>query len=132
MKKIILLIVMLTPSLFSGCIVGAGMGDYKIEMPEDYAILRTSSESITIGKSEGDGAWSTIVPSKVTEVYLGENYIVAKQVTVNSYTYWIINLKDDTIYDRLTDNEFLEKLQELNIKVNLKPIDNFKKEYGVK
>lgn len=132
MKKIILLIIILLPSLFSGCVVGAGMGDYKIKIAEDYSVLRTSSKSITIGKSEGDGFWSTIVPSKVIEVYSDENYIAAKQVTSNNDNYWIVNLKNDTVYGRLNEDEFDEKLQELNVKVDFKSIDKFKKEYGVK
>lgn len=115
MKKIIFLIIILIPSLFSGGIVGAGMGDYKIKLTEEYSIIRSSSESIQIGKYDGEGLWEIIVDGIVEEVDWNDDYIIAKQKNENIEYYSIIDSKTDSFYGMLSYKDFSEKLIEYGI-----------------
>lgn len=60
-----------------GC---AGLGDYDIQLPGNFSVVRTSGHQVTISPQLSSHSWgSPIVPAKVVQVAWNEEYIIAKQ-----------------------------------------------------
>lgn len=145
MKKFILIIVALS-TLLTGCVVGAGMGDYTIKLTSSYSIIRNSSQSIDI---YSNSKLITENPSSaiITDVAFDDTYIIAKQTGLKSKDtqdptskkvldnskeyYWIIVTNDEAIYGPLSYEDFLSKKKELSLPdtLELKKIDYYKKIY---
>lgn len=87
-----------------------------------------------------------IIPEKVVELAYNDNYILVKQFKLkekypgdikrtvkipdeSEAYYWIIDIKNEEIYSKYTEEEFENKKEELNIKeLELKPTIKYLKE----
>lgn len=114
--------------MVQGC---AGLGDYDVELPGGYSVVRTSGHQVTISPKESSSSWgSPVVPAKVVQVAWDETYIVAKQLGLTqdpnrttSYEipdetkvyYWILNIKTKEIHGPLGQEDYEHKKTELHI-----------------
>lgn len=119
-------------------VVCAGLGDYEIELFNDYEIIRISAECVYLTKGETD--WNEFLvpiyydgltekehPEYVMEVgHDGKRYIVVK---TSKDLYHIVDDKESKIYDNLSKNEFDKKKEELEISddIVLKSLDDYEK-----
>lgn len=138
--KITLLFLFLV--MVQGC---AGLGDYDIELPGKYSVVRTSAHQVTISPQQSSSSWgSPIVPAKVVQVAWNENYILAKQLGLkqdpnktNYYEipdetkeyYWILNVRTKEAYGPLNKQDFDNKKKELLISdtIVLKDLNKYTK-----
>lgn len=135
MKRIFkCLSIMLLSLLLYGC---AGEGDYDVELPNNYSLIRSSSHSISVKKQTGEGEWeSDTIPEKVTEIAWNNEYILAKQLGLkvkdpdvsaeykipdeSKVYYWILKVEDDSVFGPLSEEEFDKKKDELGVPKDLK------------
>ncbi|PQD93653.1 hypothetical protein CYL18_18785 [Pradoshia eiseniae] len=126
----------------TGC---PGASDYDIDLPDNYSIVRTSANEVTIAPKTSKDSWgSTIIPAKVTEVGWDDQYIIAKQINIDSessngsgipdeqeYHFWIIQIKTGEVTGPLDDLSLTKKKEEYRISndIVLKKIEDLKKNY---
>ncbi|MDE5416150.1 DUF3997 domain-containing protein [Alkalihalobacterium chitinilyticum] len=107
------------------------MGDYDIDLPVNYSVVRTSAHQVTIAPKTSDTSWgSNIIPTKVTELAWDDTYILAKQVGLkedpnsnNGYQipnsedvhFWIVEIKSGNVFGPLDEEGFRDKRNELGI-----------------
>ncbi|MGN7358519.1 DUF3997 domain-containing protein [Paenibacillus sp. SAF-054] len=73
-KAYLLFLLLIT---LQGC---AGLGDYDIQLPGNFSVVRTSGHQVTISPQLSSHSWgSPIVPAKLVQVAWNEEYIIAKQ-----------------------------------------------------
>ena len=126
--------------LLSGC---AGLGDYDIDLPGNYSVVRTAAHQVTIAPKTSDTSWgSNIIPTKVTELAWDDTYILAKQVGLkedpnnNSYQipnredvhFWMVEIKSGNVFGPLDEEGFRDKRNELGIsnRLALKKLEDIK------
>ncbi|MDD7793088.1 DUF3997 domain-containing protein [Clostridium sp. 'White wine YQ'] len=139
----VLLAFLLSLTLY-GC---AGAGDYDIDLPGGYSLIRSSAHNVTINKRINETSWeSDIIPAKVVEIASDEKYILAKQIGLkrrnpdnindtyeipdeSKVSYWILEIENGKVYGPLIEKEFNEKKKELSISTNivLKSVSTYKK-----
>ena len=132
--------VILSLVLLSGC---AGLGDYDIDLPGNYSVVRTAAHQVTIAPKTSDTSWgSNIIPTKVTELAWDDTYILAKQVGLkedpnnNSYQipnredvhFWMVEIKSGNVFGPLDEEGFRDKRNELGIsnRLALKKLEDIK------
>ncbi|MEB1808371.1 MAG: DUF3997 domain-containing protein [Bacillaceae bacterium] len=135
-----LITVILSLVLLSGC---AGLGDYDIDLPGNYSVVRTAAHQVTIAPKTSDTSWgSNIIPTKVTELAWDDTYILAKQVGLkedpnnNSYQipnredvhFWMVEIKSGNVFGPLDEEGFRDKRNELGIsnRLALKKLEDIK------
>lgn len=122
-KKVVLLCGIIM--LISGC---AGLGDYDIDLPGNYSILRTSGDQITIAPQNEIGWGENIVPAKVIEVGWNKKYIIAKQKKVDNdeVFYWILNVETGNAEKFLNSSDFEEKIKDYEIEIEMKKVEDLR------
>lgn len=138
----IIIMLLLLLIILQGC---AGAGDYDIQLPGQFSVVRTSAHQVTISPKESSHSWgSPVVPAKVVQVAWNEDYILAKQwglkqdpskssfYEIPDQTkeyYWIIHINSKEVFGPLDSDEYIEKKKELAIPetVQLKDLDKYAK-----
>lgn len=106
-------------------------GDYDIDLPGNYSVIRTSANEVTIAQKTEEGWWGEdLIPSKVVEVGWNNRFIYCKQIepsTEEDY-YWILNIDSEEIEGPLEYDEFVSKLGEYSIgEIELKEVESLRK-----
>ena len=159
-----LLFLIISCFILSGC---AGLADYSISLDNGYRIDRLSSQKIQIYGDEtvnneikneyieiyGEAAINDeikngysylYVPTKVTDVWWDNDYIIAKQLrlildeqgykeppkkpTEDDYSYWIIEIEKYEVKGPLTLKQLEYDLNQLEINVEFTPIEKLKRD----
>ena len=125
----------------TGC---AGLGDYSVDLPGEYSVVRVSAHMVTIAHKEGESSWgSNIIPSKVTELAWDDDYIFAKQLGLkqdpnsnngikipneDDVHFWILEVKTGEVFGPFGEIGFSEKKNELSIseEIVLKKIEDLR------
>jgi hypothetical protein len=112
-------------TILYGCLPNPG--DYDIDLPNNYSLVRSSAHIVTINKQIDEGVWnSSIIPEKVTELSCNDEYVLAKQVDLkfrnpndpndtykipdeSKVNYWILDVNKDIAYGPFNETEFYEK-----------------------
>lgn len=145
MKHLILLIA--SCFILSSC---AGLADYTISLDNGYRIDRLSARQIEIYGEEAvnDGIENTFnylyVPAEVTAVWWDEQYIIAKQLHLETdergyeeppqspadgdYSYWIIEMDKNEVKGPLTLKELENDANQSGINILFTPIEKLKRE----
>lgn len=96
-RKINLLIMVLFDVYLYWCSNGT---DYIINLNDGYEIIKTSTDFISISKSDINMEWSYLTPKKIVEVSYNDEYIISKQFDVLE--------KDDKFFvDELKENYWM-------------------------
>lgn len=132
-------------------ISGCGIGDYEMELPNNYIIWASSAHQVEIVPKESSYFEEDKIPSKVVEIAWNDRYIIAKQYGLkekypnksdNSYKvpdtskiyYWILDTKDKVRYGPyINEKDFNDKKNEISIgHLKLKSLDELDKlkDYG--
>lgn len=100
----------------------------------DYYIFRESIDNFTLKAMGHEGEFHTVIPANVSQIACNDEFIMAKQLGVNideetmeynenNYkepVYWIIDLKNNDIFNRLKEEEFKKLRENLKIPRELK------------
>lgn len=116
-----------------GC---AGLGDYDIDLPGNYSIVRTSAHQIKLAPKKGESSWgSDIIPAKIVEVAWDDNYILVKRLGLmtdpesnNGYqipnaekeSFWILEIENGDLLGPLSEEGFEIQKDKLGISENVK------------
>ena len=116
-----------------GC---AGLADYTIPLPNGYRIDRLSAHQISIygeepvveqGAVKGNVNNYNYVPPKITDIWWNDNYIIAKQMTLQSITagvaepneeqfaFWVVDLHAHIVYWPLDEKALIQQKKLLNL-----------------
>jgi len=116
-------------------VFGPGAGDFSAKLCGDYLLFRTSAYHIIISPQNCDST-TPIIPTQVVEVGHDERFIIAKrnelerrspndpndtymQPTCDVFDYWILDTHIPKVYGSLTQEEFVQKRQELGVPDNV-------------
>ena len=138
----IIFMVNVRSSRFDFPMIGPGMQDFHAELCGDYLIWRSSANHIIISRRNCVES----IPTKVVEVGHDSRFIIAKrnelerrspnnpddtymQPTPDIFDYWILDTSIPKVYGPLTQEEFAQKRQELDIpdNVELKDVYEYRK-----
>ena len=125
--------------IFTTCsnmpMIGPGVQDFHAKLCGDYSIYRSSAYHIMISPGSYNDTIPHI-PTKVVEVGHDNRFIIAKrnelerrspnnpndtymQPTPDIFDYWILDTKIPKVYGPLTQEEFVQKRQELGVPDNV-------------
>ena len=115
---------------------GPGPQDFTADLHNGYILSRSSNDGIFLNKHE-NGISQNIIPAKVAELGVNEDYIIAKQYTVSEKrrddgsfidkskpNYWIISLKTQAVSGPLNEETYLKERLKLSIPDSLKLADS--------
>ena len=119
----------------SNWMIGPGVSDFSAELCGDYSIFRSSAHQIVILHRSYQYA-APIIPTKVVEVGHDNRFVIAKrnalerrspdnpndtymQPTHDIFDYWILDTRIPKVYGPLTQEEFTQKRQELDVPDNV-------------
>ncbi len=122
-KAAVLLLVLLVVFSFSSC---AGLGDWRYYLPNGYAIIRVSAESVCLGKVENENAASLVIGPHIKEFCYNDSYVGVKKIAVDPRSshaetetelskeleYYLLNLESGEVYGPFTETEYEKKLIE--------------------
>lgn len=91
--------------LFSSCMFGPGMQDWRLPLSNQYEMWRINSEEIVIGRADGSGGLETVIGSKVTQYFTSGSYVAAIQENVQTDgssetgtpSYYLLNAADGAL-----------------------------------
>lgn len=117
---------MLTIFTLTSC---AGLGDYSIDLPDNFQVDRINEETIVISLIDESGIGSTVVPTKVDKVGWNEKYIIAKQIS-DKESYWIVIVDSTEAIGPLSERDFLKwkEKHDKSDKIKLRGLDYYKHE----
>ncbi|MFJ6208326.1 DUF3997 domain-containing protein [Lysinibacillus sp. NPDC092081] len=139
---------LVTNSIILLILVGcAGLADYTIPLPNEYRIDRLSAHQIGIygeepvveqGMVKGNVNNYNYVPPKITDIWWNDNYIIAKQVTLQSinggvaepneeqFAFWVVDMHAHIVYGPLDEKALIEQKKLLNLseEMELIPIED--------
>jgi len=152
MKKIIILIVLLSTLAMSGCgtVIDTIMTcmmpapkDYSYKIGTGYQLVRSSVHSISVSSIENGN--KTHIDAKVVEVAWDDRYVLAKQVGLkfqqpdnpnntykipdeNQVAYYILDTIDDVLYGGYSFEEFIREREALGVPdaLVLKDVESYK------
>ena len=109
-----------------------GLNDWRYKLPNDYEMWHINSSNITVGLAGKDNSSLSIydggiligIPPHIIDFGHDEKYVCAKIITKesqgNEYFYYILDTQNRYIYEFSNENDFNEKMEELDIGIKIK------------
>ncbi len=101
---------------FLGTFLGPGFADYRIKLPGNYQLQRSSTYQAIVAL--GVDPWTKAIPTRVMRLGFSPDFIIAERFPVvedsrkrdrldlDAPDYWIIDLRDNTTHGPLDEREF--------------------------
>jgi hypothetical protein len=116
--------------LFISCF-GPGLNDWRYKLSNNYEMWHVNSSNILVGLTENNGMSLKIyenniligIPPNIIEFCYNDKYVCAK-VIEKKYTvdkeneiilFYILDTEDKYVYEALTESEYIEKVNYLQI-----------------
>lgn len=96
--------------------------DGEISINSNLKIGKTNTQTYSVNYANGG---QYLIEPTITEVNWNQSYLVAKRKHENKFEYWIIELENEEIYGPLSEIGYSNMKKELNIDLELKPINEF-------
>ena len=119
MKKILFSTFFVCILLLSGC---SGLMDAEISINTNLKIYKTNPQTYSVNYANGG---QFLIEPTISEVNWNHSYLVAKRKHEGKFDYWIIELENEEIYGPLSEIGYSNMKKDLNIDIELKPIDDF-------
>mgnify|MGYP001229412961 CR=1 FL=1 len=105
--------------LLSGC---NGVTDAEVSINSNLKIVKTNPQTYSVNYLDGE----FLIEPVIEEVNWDQFHLIAKRkIREDKFEYWIIQLENVQIYGPLSETEYLNMIKDLNIDLELKPVDEF-------
>ena len=110
------LLLCLFAAALAGC--GPGLSDWSYDLPNGYAIWRSNSMTINLGKKTSDYSMENRIDSYISAFCYDERYVCVKRLRSrddpNAAVFYAVDTLEDSVFGPFTADELAEKMKELD------------------